>query len=65
VAKAACPAIVLCVDEKPSIQALERAQGYSRGDAVHEVEKLDAATAPKHGSWLNLIEGFSQPTHRI
>ena len=42
-------AIVLCVDEKPSIQALERAQGYLKlpnGRALTVRATITSGTAP-------------------
>ena len=43
-------ALVICVDEKPSIQALERAQGYLKlpnGRALTGTATITSATAPR------------------
>ena len=59
-------ALVICVDEKPSIQALERDQGWLRlpdGKAVrgfsHEYKRhpnVNFHFTPTHASWLNQVE---------
>jgi len=52
-------AIVLCVDEKPSIQALERAQGYLKLKNEHWLKahpNVQFHFTPTSASWLNQVE---------
>ena len=51
-------AIVLCVDGKPSIQALERAQGYLKlpNGRAGKHPKVRFHFIPTRSSWLNQIE---------
>ena len=51
-------AIVLCVDEEPSIQALERAQGYLKlpNGRAGKHPKVRFHFIPPRSSWLNQIE---------
>ncbi len=56
-------AIVLCVDEKPSIQALERKTGYIRTDSG-KVVRAYKSTYKRHGT-LNLFAALEVATGKI
>ncbi len=60
-------AIVICVDEKPSIQALERAQGYPgsiRSKSGSRSSRLNRSTEPRSKAFQNSspISRLSSPT---
>lgn len=56
-------AIVLCVDEKPSIQALERKTGYIKTDSG-KVVRAYKSTYKRHGT-LNLFAALEVSTGKI
>lgn len=56
-------AVVLCVDEKPSIQALERKTGYIKTDSG-KVVRAYKSTYKRHGT-LNLFAALEVPTGQI
>ncbi len=56
-------AIVLCVDEKPSIQALERKTGYIKTDS-RKVVRAYKSTYKRHGT-LNLFAALEVSTGKI
>ncbi len=56
-------AIVVCVDEKPSIQALERKTGYIKTDNG-KILKAYKSTYKRHGT-LNLFAALEVPTGKI
>jgi transposase len=56
-------AIVLCVDEKPSIQALERKTGYIKADSG-KIVRAYKSTYKRHGT-LNLFGALEVSTGKI
>ncbi len=55
--------IVLCVDEKPSIQALERKAGYIKTDSG-EIVRVYKSTYKRHGT-INLFATLEVGTGKI
>jgi hypothetical protein len=54
-------AVVLCVDEKPQVQALERTAPVlpvRPGPGSGVIHGCSCTSPPTSGSWLNLVEAF-------